>query len=76
MYNLCGNDQGTTALWKWYFQTPEKRVNDHSAPPKEGEKMGSKFFSQFFWEVGIGGEHPKVDLAFISDRILSIDFSK
>jgi hypothetical protein len=38
--------------------------------------MGSIFFSQFFWEVGIGGEHPKVDLAFISDRILSMDFSK
>jgi len=28
MYNMCGNDQGTTALWKWYFQTPEKRVKD------------------------------------------------
>jgi hypothetical protein len=38
--------------------------------------MGSIFFSQFFSEVGIGGEHPKVDFAFISDRILSMDFSK
>jgi hypothetical protein len=28
--------------------------------------MGSIYFSQIFLEVGIGGEHPKVDLTFIS----------
>jgi hypothetical protein len=38
--------------------------------------MGSIYFSQLFLEIGIGGEHPKVDLAFISDRILSMVFSK
>jgi hypothetical protein len=38
--------------------------------------MGSIYFSQIFWEVGIGGEHPKVDLTFMSDRILSMVFSK
>jgi hypothetical protein len=39
-------------------------------------KNGFIIFFSIFLEVGIGGEHPKVDLTFIFDRILSMFFSK
>jgi hypothetical protein len=41
---------------------------------KKGKKWVQCIFLNLFLEVGIGGEHPKVDLAFISDRILSMGF--
>ncbi len=39
-------------------------------------KNGFILFFSIFLEVGIGGEHPKVDLTFIFDRILSMVFFK